>query len=206
MIELPKTLRPPGADEVPDNSSAKDRLNKLKTANIVEGYVIHKKESDKENKNIPFGFYAEININNSKLWDLIGLLSNELPDVAALIFGLEETEPNYGEYVDKSDLLTDLTKFKKELTQDTFIEWGLIYNDAERLIEIFISESKYIRFWGVNKKSFLQIMNDFKLKEINNLEFIDEYPNVREPLTSFDSTAIDSSELIKRLKEKYVKK
>ena len=47
MIELPKTLRPPGADEVPDNSSAKDRLNKLKTANIVEGYVIHKKESDR---------------------------------------------------------------------------------------------------------------------------------------------------------------
>ena len=40
-----------------------------------------------------------------------------------------------------------------------------------------------------------------KVIEINNLEFIDEYPNVREPLTSFDSTAIDSSELIKRLKK-----
>ncbi len=47
-------------------------------------------------------------------------------------------------------------------------------------------------------------MNDFKLEEIENLEFIDEYPKVREVLTRFDENAIDSNLLIEKLSEKYL--
>ncbi|PTT67808.1 hypothetical protein DBR25_20820, partial [Chryseobacterium sp. HMWF001] len=87
---------------------------------------------------------------------------------------------------------------------DAFINFGLIYNDDESLVEIFIDESKYIKYWGVDEELFREIMNDFKLEEIENLEFIDEYPKVREVLTRFDENAIDSNLLIEKLSEKYL--
>jgi hypothetical protein len=154
---------------------------------------------------MPFNFYAEVNIDNSKLWELLISLSKELPDVASLIFGYEGEEPSYGDYLDKNELLIDLVEFKKEIVQDTFIDIGLIYSDEERLIEIYIPESKYVKFWGVDEESFRQIMYDFNLREIDNIEFVDEYPKVREPLTLFDKKAIPTDELIERLTEKYIK-
>lgn len=206
MIELPKTLRAPNIDELPNNSSIKERLNKLASANIVEGYkILDNKESEKQKK-IPFDFYAEININNSRLWDLIVSLSNELPDVAALIFGHEDADPFYGKYVNKKELLEDLNENRNELTKDTFIEWGILYNDKSSLIEIFVPDSKYVRFWGTNKPSFLQIMAEFNLQEIENIEFVDEYPKVREALILFEEGVINSKELIDKLIEKYIEK
>ncbi|MCH8330211.1 MAG: hypothetical protein IH946_02345 [Bacteroidetes bacterium] len=203
MIQLPRTLRAPTLDEIPVDSPARKKLEELQTANIVQGYKLLDKEENEENKNSPFTFFAEINIDNSRLWDLINSLTAELPDVSSLIFGLQGSKPFYGEYLAKSELLMDLVEFKKELTEDTFIEWGLIYQDDEKLVEIFIPESKYIKYWGVNKNSFSQIMNDFGLKEVADIKFVDEYPKVREALSSLDESAIGSEELITKLKEKY---
>jgi len=88
MLELPKTLRVPDLSEMPINSSNREMLEKRKTANIVEGYTLQDK--NEKLKKTPFNFYAEININNSRLWDLIVLLSIELPDQAGLVFGPEK--------------------------------------------------------------------------------------------------------------------
>ena len=167
MIELPRTLRPPRYDEVPKNSSALERIEELKTANIVEGYKLLENSKKSENQQeIPFKFFAEINIDNSMLWDLIMKLANELPNEAAPIFGHDGAELVYGDYVNKARLLTELDNYKKELTEDSFIQWGIIYNDKNALIEVFVSESKYIKFWGVNCDSFRQVMFDFGLNEI----------------------------------------
>jgi len=206
MIELPETLRAPRIDEVPMNTSVKERLEKLESANIVEGYKLLSNDENEEQKKIPFNFYVEINIDNSRLWDLIINLSEELPDAASLIFGHIDTEPFYGEYQNRKDLLKELKDYKNELIKDTFIEWGIIYNDENKLIEIFISESKYVKFWGVNKSSFQQIMSKLNLQEIKNIEFVDEYPKVREPLTLFEKTALSSEKLINILIKKYTKK
>jgi hypothetical protein len=205
MIELPPTLRAPRIDEVPKNSPAQEQLKQREKANIVQGYKLLQNNESEEQQKMPFNFYAEVNIDNSKLWELLISLSKELPDVASLIFGYEGEEPSYGDYLDKNELLIDLVEFKKEIVQDTFIDIGLIYSDEERLIEIYIPESKYVKFWGVDEESFRQIMYDFNLREIDNIEFVDEYPKVREPLTLFDKKAIPTDELIERLTEKYIK-
>ena len=42
-LELPITLRIPNIDEVPANSGVSERLEKRKTANIVEGYILNQK-------------------------------------------------------------------------------------------------------------------------------------------------------------------
>jgi hypothetical protein len=67
------------------------------------------------------------------------------------------------------------TQYQYELSEDAFIHFGLIYNDKETLIEIFVDESKYVT-----------IMKEFGLKEVKGLEFVDEFPKIREILTVLD--------------------
>ncbi|WP_375182235.1 hypothetical protein [Chryseobacterium sp.] len=203
-LESPKTIRFLNEDEIPNNPSILKRWEESKTANIVQGYTFKLKENNSENESIGFDFFAEINIDNSNLWNLIVALSKTLPEVAAVLFGHIDFDLNYGNYEEKDSILKFINQYKKELTQDAFINFGLIYNDDENLVEIFIDESKYIKYWGVDEELFRKIMNDFKLEEIENLEFIDEYPKVREALTRFDENAIDSNLLIEKLSEKYL--
>lgn len=77
----------------------------------------------------------------------------------------------------------------------------MIYSDEEKLVEFFVDESKYVKFWGVDIDSFKETMIKFGLHEVNNLEFIDEYPKVREPLTKFRKECLSSEDLINALRE-----
>jgi hypothetical protein len=205
MLEFPITLRLASLDDLSANSHLVARLEQAKTANIVPGYVVVDKTGKQEGEQeLPFKFYAQINVNNTELWELIQTLSNALPKVAALIFNDIDSGPNYGKYLDKYEILMDLTPYKKELIEDTFLEWGLIYQDKNRLIEIFISGTKYVKFWGVDKEEFHRLMEQVNLSEIEDLEFIDEYPRVREQLLSFDEKVLDTHELIELFLSKYV--
>lgn len=202
-LELPKTLRAPEIDEVPMDSSVSERLKLRDTAKIVEGFKILPKDNNAENKELAFNFYAEINIDNSKLWDLILELSKQMPDEISLIFNHSDCDPEYGNYSDRNQTLNFLSKYKTEIISDTFIDIGMIFHSDSELIEIFVPESKYIKFWGVDQESFLKSMNKFDLKEIDGIEFVDEYPKVREPLRFFDKNTIESNELIELLKTNF---
>lgn len=203
-LQLPKTIRFLNEDEVPRNSSVLKRFEESKTANIIQGYTFSFKDNNPENEDLGFKFYCEINIDNLNLWNLILSLSETLPEVVALLFGHVDFDLNYGNYEEKEGVLEFINKYKSELTQDAFINFGLIYNDDESLSEIFIDESKYVKYWGTDEELFRKIMDDFGLKEIENLEFIDEYPKVREVLTRLDKNAIGSNELIEILIQKYL--
>jgi hypothetical protein len=202
-LELPKTLRAPEIDEIPMNSSVSERLKLRETAKIVEGFKILPKDNNPENKELAFNFYAEINIDNSKLWDLILELSKQMPNEISLIFNHSDCEPEYGKYSDKNQTLDFLAKYETEIISDTFIDIGMIFHSDSELIEIFVSESKYIKFWGVDQESFLKSMNKFDLKVIDGIEFVDEYPKVREPLRLFDKNTTDSNELIELLRTNF---
>lgn len=205
MLELPITLRLASLDDFSANSNLVARLEQAKTAKIVPGYVVFDKTEKQEGEQgLPFDFYAQINVNNTELWELILALSNALPEVTALIFNGIDSGPNYGKYLDKHEILMDLAPYKKELIEDTFLEWGLIYQDKNRLIEIFISGTKYVKFWGVDKDEFHRLMEQVNLSKIEDLEFIDEYPRVRQPLRLFDDKVLDTPELVELLLSKYV--
>jgi len=202
MIELPKTIRPARFDEIPKNSTAFERLQIIDNAKIVEGYTFKlNEENNEELKKIPFKFYSEININNSRLWNLIAALTDLLPDLSSLIIGYSESDLIYCDYKTKTDLIKNLEKFKTELTEDAFLEWGMVYSDKESLTEIFITDSKYIKFWGVDIDGFNAIMTKFGLKQVDDIEFIDEYPKVREPLSLFVNSITDTNELIDELRK-----
>lgn len=202
MIELPKTIRPAKEHEIPSGSTAMERLKLLAKANIVEGYkIIENIKSQDDQQEALFNFYSEINIDNSKLWNLLMTLANELPEVSSLIYGHTDCDVEFSEYQSKTELIRKIKRFENELTQDTFIQWGMIYSDEEKLIEFFVDESKYVKFWGTDIHSFKETMLKLGLKEVNDLEFIDEYPKVREPLTKFRKECLSSEELINALRE-----
>ena len=203
-LELPQTLRVPTIDEIPADSGVSERLEKRKTANIVEGYVLQPKDDNPDHANLGFNFYAEINIHNSNLWNLFVALSKEMPETIAVLFGYEGDELHHGDYADREKTLHFLSNYSKEIIGDTFIEIGLIFHSEDELIEIFISESKYIKFWGINEASFVQIMNDFNLKQTNDIEFVDEYPKIREALRLFDQTAIETDDLIQIFEKEFM--
>ena len=46
-------------------------------------------------------------------------------------------------------------------------------------------------------------MDNFNLKEIDGIEFVDEYPKVREALRLFENNITQSNELIELLKKEF---
>jgi hypothetical protein len=185
MLTLPVTVRVPLPNEIPHREDAEELLAKRKKANITQGYRLKPNETQQ----LPFGFYADININNDRLWQLFIALADDLPAEVHCIYGLYEDEAVTTDYFPKQDVLKTLAAFQKELTMDCSLEFGLLYHARDMLVEISVPESKYIKFWGTDKTKFLQHMKDFKLAEIANLAFIDEYPKLVTPLRDLMPTA-----------------
>ncbi|WP_281322080.1 hypothetical protein [Flavobacterium aestivum] len=195
MLEISPAIRLPRIDEVPNNSEVLEGIKERENANIVEGFVIHQNTT----QDLPFNFYAEINVNNSRLWKVFKNITNDLPEQLSCIYNLYDSEPNYSIYSDKKIILKKLDKFETELTKDCNIEFGLIHQVENSLQEIFISDCKYIKFWGIDEIRFRQIMEINHLNEIKNLNFIDEYPKVIEPLTNFIKNARDTFQVFNEL-------
>ncbi|MEJ5105585.1 hypothetical protein [Chryseobacterium sp. MYb328] len=205
VLQLPKTIRFLNENELPGNNlPVFKRWEESKNANIVEGYTLTLKDNNPENNALGFRFYAEINIDNPKLWALMLALSETLPDEVAFLFGHVDFDLNYGNYQDKEGTLDFITQYQYELAEDAFINYGLIYHDEQTLIEVFVDESKYVKYWGVDEGWFRAIMEEFGLKEVKGLEFVDEYPKVREALTVLDEKALDSKSLIELFAQKYL--
>ncbi|GAB3799336.1 hypothetical protein GCM10028819_22440 [Spirosoma humi] len=191
-LQLPVTIRTARLDEIPKNADIIKRIELRKTARIIEGYTIQLNPTNE----LPYTFYSEINIDNSRLWLLFKSLLLTFPEEISFIFGHIDNEPTYSEYQDKFVILNKIDGFETELTQDGYLEFGIIFHSKEILLEVFIKKAKYVQFWGVDKEVFLNIMQGYSLLEINNLNFIDEYPMVIEPLRLHNPNTKDTADLL----------
>jgi len=185
MLQLPVTIRVPLPEEMPDRDDLEALLWKRQKARIEPGYKITLNSITQ----LRYTFQAEINIDNHRLWDLVMALSALLPEEIYCEYGLQQEEVVTTAYMLKTKLLSELSKYKQELTQDGFLLFTLLSNTKTELLEITVTESKYIRFSGSDKQSFIQCMQSFQLPEIDDLAFVDEYPSVTEPLRKFIPTA-----------------
>ena len=100
-LQLPPTIRTARPDEVPGESAILDRILKRETANIIEGYVFHYNETH----DLPFKFFAEINVDNRTLWDLFQTLLLQLPEEVCLVYNHKDDEPAYSGYAEKYEVL-----------------------------------------------------------------------------------------------------
>ncbi|SFD47985.1 hypothetical protein SAMN05518672_102116 [Chitinophaga sp. CF118] len=178
MLELPITVRIPTDQELDYRPDLDEILMKRRKANIREGYML--KMND--NPRLPFRFQATINIDNSSLWELFQALAATFPSKVSCVYGLHEDESATTEQLQKAFVLKELERYESELTQDCQLEFGLLFHNKDVLIELSVSESKYIRYWGVELERFKQLMQSFQLPADDKLEFIDEYPKIVLPL------------------------
>ena len=200
MLKIPRTIRDISEEDVPGNSSAMEQRKAKRSARIIEGFKLFQNENKSE---FPFIFGAEINIDNDRLWDLFISLCEELPNNAALLFGFYDNDLNYGRYTEKERIIFELSKYRREISEDCHLELGLIHHTESKLIEVFIAEAKYIKFWGVDEISFMGIMSRFNLSETSDIEFIDEYPKAVYPLRTIVEDVADTFEIITNLQEKF---
>jgi hypothetical protein len=191
MLEFPKTIRIPQLTEVPNDPEIIERLQEVLIAPINEGYTIKKDNPH----GLPFVFYAEINVNNSRLWEVVQSVLKLLPEICCCVYNSYDTEAVFGEYMQKKDILATLSDFRYELSTDCDIEFGILFNSETMLTELYVTESKYIRFWGMDELPFKDLMKELYLPENAEIRFIDEFPKVVVPLTTLDPSA-RSTELV----------
>jgi hypothetical protein len=197
-LELPVTIRSPRYDELPDNERTRQKLIEREGANIVEGFTLRQNPSSDH----PFKIYAEINIDNVNLWALFKALTLEFPEEVCLVYRHIDDEPSFSRYMGKSELMDQIQPFEFELTRDGFLEFGIIYQDEKSLQEIYIKKAKYIQYWGMNEAAFRKTLADFEIYEVEDLNFIDEYPLATESLGSHFPEAIETNHILEQLKNR----
>jgi hypothetical protein len=120
-LELPRAIKFAEPKDVPRRENTLKRIEERKRTEFTEGYVLTDMDAS---QNQSFTFYSEININNSRLWTLFLQLSELLPEVCSCLFGtVDDEEPQYGVYIEKTKVMDILKSFEKELTQDCFLEF-----------------------------------------------------------------------------------
>ncbi len=192
-LQLPPTVRTPRPDEVPDNPDIRQRIEARQSANIVQGFTIQQNPT----ASFPYKFYAEINVDNENLWSFFKTLVLQLPPEVSFIYGDGEN-PCFSKYLDKYGLLNQIEPYKTELTQDGFLEFGMIYQYETYMEEVFVKRSKFIQYWGMDEERFRNTLKDFGIYEVAGLNFIDEYPLVTEALCVHRQNIVDTSELLQR--------
>ena len=181
MLELPITIRVPLPEEMEHRADIEELLARRKKANIIQGYKL----TDTVSPRMPYTFQAEVNINNSLLWNLVLSLSALFPEDICCSYGSTDDESITTDYLAKANVLQKLMPYKEELTKDCTLEFSLFAHSPEGLTEIIITSFKYIRYSGKNRTAFLDRLQQFQLKEISDLAFVDEYPKIIGPLKKF---------------------
>lgn len=113
---------------------------------------------------ISFNNLDEINIDNDRLWQNFKTFLFSMPDMISLIVGHKDDNLNelyYSDYQEKYKVYSKLEEYEGELVQDGFLKFGVIHQTDNYLEEVFIYNAKYIQYWGMDRKKFLNIMNHF---------------------------------------------
>ncbi len=186
IYKLPLGIRIPCSDEYPKGNDPKEINKNRDSANIVEGFVINEISEKK------FSHYAEVNVDADKIWDVFcGIAKQLIKNEAYGIIGFKDEEPKLSRFTKLEKVIEVFEKFKFELTNDGFLEFGIADYDENSLNEVYISSFKYMKIWTTKKEFLIEILNSYGIQQFEKLNFIDEYPIISEAL---------SPELIKGIK------
>lgn len=150
MLELPVTVRIPRPEKMPHRPDIEELLFKRKKAAITEGYKI----TPNTIRQLPFAFQAEININNSNLWNLMLELLNLLPGQICCEYSLNEDETATTEYFPKEAVLEKIFPYRQELMQDCSLQLSLYAHTINELTELIVNRQNTSAFQEATKKVF----------------------------------------------------
>lgn len=150
---------------------------RIQSANIAQGFMF-------ERSNIPLlrGFAsALINVNAPLIWSVFTELCNALLGPMATLEaasnkgGLREWGP-----ASVVQLLAMLERHKYRLAHDGFVGFGLKCEGRGRKNgNVFVTHLKYFLVSLYDEQRFRAVMEKYGIPQAYELEFIDDYPNVR---------------------------
>lgn len=178
LYKLPLGIRVPRNDEYPNGYDVESINSQRNLSNITEGFKINEVKEEK------FSYCAHINIDVDKIWDVFcSLTSRLIDDVAYGIIGFKDEKPKLSKFTNTKRVIQIFRKYKFELTNDGYLQFGIANYDDNSLNEIFVTSLKYMTIWTNNKDELVETLSSFRIQQVENLQFIDEFPVVSEALS-----------------------
>lgn len=194
-LKIPYVIRQPNEIDIPKGDSTYNSWKERLSIELVEGYEFSENKNQKE---LNFDFYCEINVDNPKIWKLTKRLLENLKGEAYIVYNLHDDEIQYGEKNDISDIVQKLDKIESDILNNCSISLGII-QDSISLKEVFIDESKFLKYWGSDEVFFRNVMNEFAIKEKQEMKFVDQYPKIVYDWHFVNKEARTNEELIEYL-------
>ena len=173
-LKVPFVIRQPNEKDIPKGDSTYNSWKERLEIELVEGFVFAENQDQKDQK---FDFYAEININNPRIWELSKRLLENITGESYIVYNLHDEEIQYGSRLDISEIIQKLDIIETDIINNCSISLGIV-QDTIDLKEVFIDESKYLKYWGSDETFFRKIMDEFGLKEYDEMKFVDQYPKI----------------------------
>jgi len=193
ILEFPDGVRLARLDEIPGPETDRaEAWSRMARARISPGFTLA------DAPDLRFRYYAEINVNASRIWAVFcDLCAELLSDPATLIAGDDDAEPREIAEGDVSKLLNILEPHQYQLAHDGFLQFGLLNDQVEEIAEVFVTPTKHFKVWLNDIGRFHAIMKRHELGEQTKMEFIDEYPRVTTRLPEARGIVVDPETLWK---------
>lgn len=150
-------------------------VERIADARITTGFV------SKVSADAGYTTYIEANIHADEVWKAFEALADRLlPAVAAPIVGWKDENSTLGPYTDKSAAISILRTHRESLQHDGFIEFGMIHQSQGLTEEVFVKGCKYLQIWTNQPDLAVAALLSLGLREVGNLQFIDEFPRITE--------------------------
>ncbi len=198
-LKIPFVIRQPNEIDIPKGDSTYNSWKERKSIILEEGYVFALNENQEE---LNFDFYCEINVNNPNLWRLSKRLLDNLEGEAYIVYNLHEDEVRYGDKISITEIIQKLDKIESDILNNCSVSIGIIQNE-DKLNEVFIDESKFIKYWGTDEEFLRGIMKDFGIEEREEMKFVDQYPKIVYDWNFVNKEAKTNEELIEYLETEF---
>jgi hypothetical protein len=171
-LAFPDGIRLTHKDEIPGPEPERAATwSRVQLANIAPGFLV------KESNDHRFSFYAEANVDAPRMWAVFSDLCRGLiGPVAALVMSELDQESTHIGTASTSAILSLLEPHAYQLANDGWIQFGLIEERRDSITEVFVATTKHFEVWLNDEKLFRSIMQGHALSEVDQLEFLDEYP------------------------------
>jgi hypothetical protein len=193
MLVFPEGVKLATSTDIPFDPDLPELLARVNSAKIEPGYIVHH-----VNDRL-FQYYVEVNVNAPQLWSLFRSLCNVLlPEEVQPVVGDLNEEITRGKYTSTVELLELFEEFQFYLAHDCYLQFGLGKSSSVETCEIFVTATKHFQIWTNSIDDLEDIMSNYGLCRVDNLQFIDEFPRITLPL-KYDRDLLGYQDILDRL-------
>ena len=194
-LVLPDGVRLAREDELPGPEPRRSAdWARIQSASVAAGFVLTASQDQR------FTHYTELNAHAPRLWDLFrDLCHGLLGPAATLVIGhIDEESVPIGSGPVPS-LIAVLEPHKYQLAHDGLLQFGLVSDRDGTINEVFVAPTKHFKIWLNDEERFRSVMEQHDLRQVDRLEFLDEYPRATVALPPERVAFHDISELLTHL-------